>query len=91
MELGDIELVEARKDDLRDLLLRIALGNPVTAQNHQPAFARPHLFPQVRRTVPTTRVDRVARRAVVAQVEGQEHGSRPGQLGDHVCRLTAAP
>ena len=78
-----VQLVVARKDDALDLFFPIAHGNQVTAQNLQPAVTRPHLLPQVGRTVAASRVDRVARCAIVAQVEGQEHSGRAVQPGDH--------
>ena len=64
--------MEAREDDLGDLLLLVALGDEVAAEDLQPAFALPDLFPEVRRAVAALRVHRIARRAVVALVEGQE-------------------
>ena len=80
----DVELVVAREDDLLDLLLLVALGDQVAAQDLQPALALPDLLPQVGRAVAAGRVHRVARRAVVALVEGQERRGRPVQLGHHV-------
>ena len=67
-----------------DLLLLVPLGDEVAAEDFQPAFALPDLLPEVGRAVPARRVHRVARRAVVALVEGQEHGRRPVQPGRHV-------
>ena len=61
-----VELMKPRKDDLFDLLLLVALGDEVAAQNFQPAFARPYLLPQIRCPMPALRVHRIARRAIVA-------------------------
>ena len=70
-----VQLVVARKDDALDLLFLVALGDQVAAQDFQPAVNRPDLLPQVGGAVAAQRIDRVAGRALVAQVEGQKHGS----------------
>jgi hypothetical protein len=49
---GHVELVEAREDEPDDLLLLVALGDEVAAEDLEPALARPDLLPQVRRAVP---------------------------------------
>ena len=79
-----VELMEAGEDDLLDLLLLVPLGDEVAAEDFQPAFARPHLLPEIGRAVAALRVHRVAGRAVVALVEGQEHRGRAVQLRHHV-------
>ena len=81
---GDVELMEAGKNDRLDLLLLVPLGDQVTADDFQPAFTRPHLFPKVGGAVTPLRIDRVAGGTVVALVEGQKGGSRPCQLGHHM-------
>ena len=55
-----VELVVAGEDDLLDLLLLVALGDQVAAEDFQPAFARPDLLPQVGGAVAALRIDRVA-------------------------------
>ena len=47
-----VELVEAREDDLLDLLLLVPLGDEVAAEDLQPALPRPDLLPQVGRAMP---------------------------------------
>ena len=46
---GHVELMVAGEDDLLDLLLLVALGDQVAAEDFQPAFARPDLSPRDRR------------------------------------------
>ena len=53
-----VELVEAREDDLLDLLLLVLLGDQIAAQDLQPALALPDLFPEVGGAVPAVRVQR---------------------------------
>ena len=60
-----------------DLLLLVPLGDEVAAEDFQPALPLPDLLPEVGRAMAARRVHRIARRAVVALVEGQEHAS-PG-------------
>jgi hypothetical protein len=79
-----IELVKPREKDGLDLLLLVALGDQVAAQDFEPALACPNLLPEVRRAMSGLRVHRVARCAVVALVERQEHGGRAVELGHHV-------
>ena len=82
-----IELVVAREDEARHLLLAVALGDEVAAHDLQPAVALPHLLPQVGRAV-ACGVGRVARTAVIALVEGQK--ARGGALqarGHHHCAV----
>ncbi|EXI77157.1 MAG: hypothetical protein AW10_03973 [Candidatus Accumulibacter appositus] len=81
---GDIKLMEAGEDDRLDLLFLVPLGDQVTANDFQPAFTRPHLFPKVGGAVATLRIDRVAGGAVVALVEGQEGGGRSCEPGHHM-------
>ena len=79
-----IELMKTRKDDGLDLLLVVTLGDEVPAQDLEPAIARPHLLPEVRRAVAACGIHWIAGGPVVALIEGQERGSRTGQPGDHV-------
>jgi hypothetical protein len=78
-----IELVKAGKDQFLDLRFLVAHRDDVAAENLQPAFPLPHLFPKVGRAVTALRVHRVASRTVVALVEGQEVCGRARQLGHH--------
>ena len=75
--------MEPWEDDLFDLLLLVPLGDDVAAEDFQPAFACPNLFPEIRRAVAALRIDRVASRAVIALVEGQKHRGWPFQLRYH--------
>ena len=83
-----VPLVEAGEDhDLRRLRRPLApLGGRSTWMNRArmsiQASRCPDPLPQVRGAVPVW-VRRVARPAVVAQVERQESGRLPGQLGRH--------
>jgi hypothetical protein len=70
---GDIELVEAREEDLLDPLLAVALGHQIAPQDLQPTLPLPDGLPEIGGPVPV-RVRRVARPARVAPVEGQESG-----------------
>ena len=79
-----IQLVVAGKDDPLHQFLLVALRDDVTAQNLQPAFPRPDLFPQVRRAVPAIGVHRVARPAVITLIERQKEGFLPFQPGGHL-------
>ena len=81
---GDVELMVTGEDDVLDLLLLVALGDQVAAQDFQPALPSPYLLPEIGRPVATCRVDRITRRAFVAQVEGQERRGRAGELGHHM-------
>jgi hypothetical protein len=42
-----VQLMRPGKDDLDDLLLLVPPGDQGTAQDFQPALARPYLFPQI--------------------------------------------
>ena len=84
-----VELVIAREDDFLNLLLGVALGNQVAAQNLQPAFPCPHLLPQIRSPVATQRIGRVTRSAVVAQIERQKNRGRAIEPGHHVSLFVA--
>ena len=84
----DVQLVVAREDDPRDLLLGVALGDEVAAEDLEPALARPDLLPEVRGTVPA-RIDGVALAAAVAQVERQELRGRARKARDHVHLVVA--
>ena len=64
---------------LLDLLLLVALGDEVAAQDLQPAFALPDLFPQVGRAVAACGFTGLPGAAVVALVEGQEARGRSVQ------------
>ena len=55
-----IKLVVAGEDDLLDLLFLVPLGDEVAAQDFQPAFALPDLFPEIGRAVAAVGVDRIA-------------------------------
>ena len=68
----DVELVVAREDDARDLLLLVALGDEVAAEDLEPALARPDLLPQVGGAVARRGSTGLPGAAVVALVEGQE-------------------
>jgi hypothetical protein len=65
---GGIELVIARKDDARDLLLVITPGDQITPDDLQPAIPLPDFIPEVACAV-TGGVRRVALRSVVALVK----------------------
>ena len=56
-----VELVKAGEDDLLDLLLLVLLGDEVAAEDFEPAFALPDLFPQIGGAVPAVRVRRDCR------------------------------
>src|SRR5690606_8218375 len=71
-----------------DLLLAVAPGNQVAAEDLQPAVARPDVLPQVGGAV-ALRVHWVSCPAVVALVEGQELGSRAGEPGSRPDRFVA--
>ena len=78
-----VELMVARKDDFLDLLLSVPASNEITAEDFQPAFALPHLLPEISSTM-TLRIYRVARATIVALVERKEVCSRSFQLRHHV-------
>ena len=44
---GDVELVIAREDNLRDLLFLVPLGDQVTPENFEPTLTGPDLFPEI--------------------------------------------
>ena len=69
-----VELVIPGEDDRLDLLLVVLLSHQIPAENLQPALPFPDLFPQVRCPVSAVRIQRIARRSVVALIERQEHG-----------------
>jgi hypothetical protein len=76
--------VIAREDDALQLLLLVAPGDEVAPEDLQPALARPDLLPEIRSPVSALRIDRIARAAVVAQVERQERSRWPFQRGGHL-------
>src|ERR1035441_2443160 len=71
------------------MLLLILLRDYVTAQNFKPTFPLPDLIPKVCGAVPALFVDRIARRTMVAAVEGQEPGGGAIELGGHHGRHVA--
>src|ERR1035441_6231507 len=80
---GDVELMIAGEDDLGDLLLFITLRDQIPAQDLQPTFTSPHLFPYISRGM-TLRIYRIAGAALIALIEWQKLRSRPFQLRRHV-------
>src|SRR5690349_8411210 len=69
---GRVELVVAREDDPRDLLLVVPLGDEVAAEDLQPAVTLPNALPEVGGAMAAIRVDRIPLRAVVPLVEREE-------------------
>ena len=85
-EPGDGELVVAGEKDPGDLLFLVALGDAIAAQDLQPAFAFPHLLPEVGGLVAITEgiaFAAVLAAGVAAFVEGQKHGAKAGEIGAH--------
>ena len=78
---SDHELVVARKNPARQLLLVIFDRHDVTSEDLQPAVALPDLFPQVIRG--NALFDRIARTAILPLIECQEHGVQTLEAGGH--------
>ena len=80
-----VELVEAGEDDLLDLLLLVLLGDQVAAEDFEPAFPLPDLFPQVGGAMPAVRVHAGCRPPPSSPwLNGRNTVAGAVQLGRHV-------